>query len=54
MYEFPNKSSNTCLGHECQTDTKYAHRICGNSMVMTTFLGAGYSTWRADTTNSVF
>jgi len=25
-----------------------------NSMVMTTFLGAGYSTWRADTANSVF
>jgi len=25
-----------------------------NSMVMTTFLGAGYSKWRADTTNSVF
>jgi len=24
-----------------------------NSMVMTTFLGAGYSTWRADTANSV-
>jgi len=23
-------------------------------MVMTTFLGAGYSTWRADTANSVF
>jgi len=25
-----------------------------NSMVMTTFLGAEYSTWRADTANSVF
>jgi len=25
-----------------------------NSMVMTTFLGAGYSTWRADITNSAF
>jgi len=25
-----------------------------NSMVITTFLGAGYSTWRADTANSVF
>jgi len=25
-----------------------------NSMVMTTFLGAGYSSWRADTANSVF
>jgi len=25
-----------------------------HSMVMTTFLGAGYSTWRADTANSVF
>jgi len=25
-----------------------------NSMVMTTFLGAGYSTWRADTANTVF
>jgi len=25
-----------------------------NSMVMTTFLGAGYSTWRANTANSVF
>ena len=25
-----------------------------NSMVMTTFWGAGYSTWRADTANSVF
>jgi len=25
-----------------------------NSMVMKTFLGAGYSTWRADTANSVF
>jgi len=25
-----------------------------NSVVMTTFLGAGYSTWRADTTNSGF
>jgi len=25
-----------------------------NSMVMTTFLGAGYSTWRADTANPVF
>jgi len=25
-----------------------------NSIVMTTFLGAGYSTWRADTANSVF
>jgi len=24
-----------------------------NSMVMMTFLGAGYSTWRADTANSV-
>jgi len=23
-------------------------------MVMTTFLGAGYSTWRADTANAVF
>jgi len=23
-------------------------------MVMTTFLGAGYSTWRADTAHSVF
>jgi len=23
-------------------------------MVMTTFLGAGYSSWRADTANSVF
>jgi len=23
-------------------------------MVMTTFFGAGYSTWRADTANSVF
>ena len=28
--------------------------ILENSMVMTTFLGAGYSTWRADTTYSVF
>ena len=25
-----------------------------NSMVMTTFLGAGYLTWKADTANSVF
>jgi len=25
-----------------------------SSMVMTTFLGAGYSTWRADTAKSVF
>jgi len=25
-----------------------------NSMVMTTFLGAGYLTWRADIANSVF
>jgi len=25
-----------------------------NSIVMTTFLGAGYTTWRADTANSVF
>jgi len=25
-----------------------------NSMVMTTFLGAEYSTWRADTANSAF
>ena len=25
-----------------------------NSMVMTTFWEAGYLTWRADTTNSVF
>jgi len=25
-----------------------------NSMVMTTFLGSGYLTWRADTANSVF
>jgi len=24
-----------------------------NEMVMTTFLGAGYSTWRVDTANSV-
>ena len=24
------------------------------TMVMTTFSGAGYSTWRADTANSVF
>ena len=24
-----------------------------NSMVISTFLGAGYSTWRADTANSV-
>ena len=25
-----------------------------NSILMTTFLGAGHSTWRADTANSVF
>jgi len=38
---------------KCQTDTKYVVFVV-NSMVMTTFLEAGYWTWRENTTNSVF
>jgi len=39
---------------ECQTDTKYTHRVCGKFNGNDIFLGARYSTWRADTAISVF
>ena len=42
------------LIQECQTDKKYARRICGKFNGNDNFLGAGYLTWRANTANSDF
>ena len=49
VYHYGNKSNKSAKLTQNTPDI-----FVVNSMVMTTFLGEGYSTWRADTTNSVF